>query len=133
MTRSRPASSAKRPCPSMSLTWSTPASSPRPKRTLWWGVTLPSTYAEFVALRIEHDGPTTSVALPILDLRRAESDQALDLVPRGLRGQVDMHPALGRFGFGNPLEQHAPDASVIGCSQSHQVILFGDRLIARDF
>ena len=40
--RVRPASSARRACLSISLTWRTPVSSPRPKRTLWLGVTMPS-------------------------------------------------------------------------------------------
>src|ERR1700733_3108217 len=41
LTRSRPASSAKRAWPSISPTWWTPASSPRPKRGSWLGLTTP--------------------------------------------------------------------------------------------
>jgi hypothetical protein len=84
------------------------------------GSSLP--YAELIALRIKHDRPATSVALSVFDLRRTKSDEALDIVLGVLGGQVNVHPALRSFGFGNPPEQDPPDASVVGCSQSREVI-----------
>ena len=47
-------------------------------------------------------------------------------------GDLNVHSALRSFGFGIPPGQIPPDASVVGCSQSREVILFGHGLVASD-
>jgi hypothetical protein len=81
--------------------------------------------AKFVAFRIEHDRPATSVALSVLDLGGAESHEARNLILGILGGQINVHSALRRFWFGNAPEQDPPDASVVRCDQSREVIIFG--------
>ncbi len=93
------------------------------------GIPLVSPYAELIALRIEHDRPAAPVSLSILDFRGAESDKSLDLVIWILGSQVNMHSALGSLRFGNLPEQDPSDATVVGCSQSGEVILFGYGLV----
>jgi hypothetical protein len=96
-------------------------------------VAVSSPYAELIAFRIEHDSPAASVSLSILDLRRAESDQSLDLVRRVLGSEVDVHSALRRSWFWNLPEQDPADAAVVGRCERNEVILFSYGAVARDF
>lgn len=77
---------------------------------------LPDT--EFVALRIQHDGPACSVALAVLNLLSAKPDESINLDLRILRGEVYMHSAFRRLRLGHLPEQDPPTPRSSGAAKA---------------